>query len=192
MVQPIVECVPNFSEGRRPEVIQAIEEAISARPGILVLDRHSDFDHNRSVITFVGAPHAVAEAAFAAIATAAKLIDLDNHQGTHPRIGAADVIPFVPIQGVSLADCVDLARALGKRVGEELKLPVYLYEAAAVRPNRANLEDVRRGQYETLKTVIETDPNRAPDFDRERREKRKEEKRKEERREEDERHPLSV
>jgi glutamate formiminotransferase/formiminotetrahydrofolate cyclodeaminase len=161
---PIIECIPNFSDARRPEVIAAIRQAIAEVPGAHVLDLHSDMDHNRSVITFAGAPQAVEEAAFRAIAKAAELIDLEQHRGEHPRIGATDVVPFVPISGVSMQDCVELARRLGQRVGQELGVPVYLYEEAATRPERKNLENLRRGQYEGLKADILTDPQRAPDF----------------------------
>jgi glutamate formiminotransferase/formiminotetrahydrofolate cyclodeaminase len=164
MTQPLIECIPNFSEGRRLDVVEAIAASIAAVRGIHVLDRHSDADHNRSVITFFGPREAVGEAAFAAIARAAGLIDLDQHQGEHPRIGATDVVPFVPLAGATMADCVELARALGKRVAEELGIPVYLYEAAATRPDRVSLENLRRGQYEGLRTAIQTDPSRAPDF----------------------------
>src|SRR5512141_197569 len=130
MPTPLIECIPNFSEARRPEVVQAIVEAITAA-GVTVLDRHSDTDHNRTVITFLGEPAAVERAAFQAIQKAAGLINLDEHTGTHPRIGATDVVPFVPIAGVSMDDCVTLARRLGERVGRELNIPVYLYEEAA-------------------------------------------------------------
>jgi glutamate formiminotransferase len=164
MSHQLVECIPNFSEGRRLEVVQAIEDAVRAVPDVLILDRHSDPDHNRSVITFAGTPTAVVDAAFVAIAKAAQLIDLSTHQGAHPRLGAADVVPFVPLQGITIEKCAELAHTLGKRVGEELGLPVYLYEAAATRPERIRLEDVRRGQYEALKTAIETDSTRVPDF----------------------------
>jgi glutamate formiminotransferase/formiminotetrahydrofolate cyclodeaminase len=164
MPNPIVECIPNFSEARRPEVVDAIANAIASVEGVNILDRHSDMDHNRSVITFVGHPQAVEEAAFLGIAKAGELIDLDHHQGEHPRIGATDVVPFVPISGVSMVECVEMARRLGKRVGEQLNIPVYLYEEAATRQDRVNLEDIRRGQYETLKAEIGEDPAREPDF----------------------------
>jgi glutamate formiminotransferase/formiminotetrahydrofolate cyclodeaminase len=164
MTTPIVECVPNFSEARRPEVVAAIRQAIAAVAGVSVLDQHSDLDHNRTVITFAGPPQAVEEAAFRAIAKAAELINLDEHRGQHPRIGATDVVPFVPITGVTMQDCVDMARRLGQRVGEQLGIPVYLYEEAATRPERKNLEDLRRGEYEGLKEEIVTNPERAPDF----------------------------
>lgn len=163
-MKPLVECVPNFSEGRRPEVIAAIVDAMRAVTGVRVLDVESDVDHNRSVVTLVGSSAAVQEAAFQGIKTAATLIDLDAHRGEHPRLGATDVVPFVPISGVTMEECVALARNLGRRVGDELGIPVYLYELAALRPERTNLEDVRRGEYERLKAEIGTNPDRAPDF----------------------------
>ncbi|WP_299028484.1 glutamate formimidoyltransferase [uncultured Thermanaerothrix sp.] len=164
MSYPLVECIPNFSEARRPEVVEAIIQTIQSVAHVYVLDRHSDYDHNRTVITFVGPPQAVEEAAFRAIACAAELIDLNQHTGAHPRIGATDVVPFVPIQDITMQECVEMARRLGKRVGEELQIPVYLYEEAATRPERVNLENIRRGQYEALKVEIETNPEREPDF----------------------------
>ncbi len=163
-MKPIVECVPNFSEGRRQDVIDAIVAEITAVPGITLLDHHADADHNRLVVTFVGEPEPVEQAAFAAIRKAAQRIDLDQHQGAHPRLGATDVVPFVPVAGVLMDDCVAMARRLGARVGNELGIPVYLYEAAATHPDRVNLENVRRGQYEGLKAEIETNPDRKPDF----------------------------
>src|SRR5881409_2837513 len=132
----IVECVPNFSEGRRKEVVDAIAQAIASVPGVRVLDQQMDADHNRSVITFVGDRKSVAEAAFQAARKAVELIDMNHHRGEHPRVGALDVLPFVPIAGVTMDDCVDLARAVGKRIADELRVPVYLYEAAATRPDR--------------------------------------------------------
>ncbi len=164
MTQKIVECISNFSEGRRLSVIESIEKGIRDVPGTLLLDRHVDADHNRTVLTFAGPPDAVAESAYAAIAEAARLIDMDEHEGQHPRIGATDVVPFVPISGVSMEDCVELANALGKRVGEELGIPVYLYERAARRPERENLAKIRKGEYEALKISIETEEDRIPDF----------------------------
>jgi glutamate formiminotransferase/formiminotetrahydrofolate cyclodeaminase len=164
MTDQIVECVPNFSEGRRPEVLSAIENAIRNAADVTLLDQHTDDDHNRTVFTFVGSPQAVSDAAFNAIKTAADLIDLDQHEGEHPRLGATDVVPFIPISGLSMEDCVELAKKLGQRVGKELQIPVYLYEAAATRSDRKNLADVRRGEYEGLKESIEQDPERAPDF----------------------------
>ncbi len=160
----IVECVPNFSEGRRPEVIAQIRSAIASVEGITLLDQHSDVDHNRTVFTFVGEPEAVERAAFNAIATAAQLIDLDHHTGQHPRIGATDVCPFVPVSGVTLEECVAIAKRLAQRVGAELNIPVYLYEAAATRPERTHLENIRRGQYEALKFEMGVDPERDPDY----------------------------
>lgn len=160
----LIECIPNFSEARRPEVIDQIVAAITSVEGARLLDRSSDLDHNRTVLTFAGPPEAVEEAAFRAIQTAAELIDLNNHTGEHPRIGATDVVPFVPLDGVSMDDCIALAKRLGQRVGNELSLPVYLYEAAATHPQRANLENIRKGQYEGLKAEIESNAERAPDF----------------------------
>lgn len=164
MPTPLVECIPNYSDARRPEVVSAILNSLNSVPGVTVLDRHSDMDHNRTVFTFVGSPEAVEEAAFQSIATAARLINLDEHQGEHPRLGATDVVPFVPIRDVTMQECVEIARRLGKRVGEELNIPVYLYEEAATRPERKNLEDVRRGEYETLKQEIGVVSERKPDF----------------------------
>ncbi len=164
MTQLLVECIPNFSEGRRVDVVEDLAGAIRRVPRVRVLDIHMDPDHNRSVITFAGPPDEAAQAAFSAIARAAQLIDLNQHRGEHPRIGATDVVPFVPLSGASMQDCIRLARGLGERVGGELGIPVYLYEAAATRPERVNLENLRRGEYEGLKTAIETDPGRAPDF----------------------------
>ena len=164
MENRIIECIPNFSESRRPQVVDAIEDVIRSVKGIYTLDRHMDDDHNRTVITFAGNPEGVGEAAFLAIAKAAELIDLDKHSGEHPRIGATDVVPFVPISGVTMDECVELARAVGKRVGEELEIPIYLYENAATRPDRVNLATLRKGEYEGLKKAIREDPQRAPDF----------------------------
>ena len=164
MPNPLVECIPNFSEARRPEVVAAIEQSIRAVADVVVLDRHSDMDHNRTVITYAGSPAGVEEAAFQAIATASRLIDLDRHTGAHPRLGATDVMPFVPIRDVSMQECVAMARRVGKRVGDELGIPVYLYEEAAARPERKNLEDIRRGQYEGLKAEMGIRPEREPDF----------------------------
>jgi glutamate formiminotransferase len=160
----IVESVPNVSEGRRTEVVDAIVEAIAAVRGVRMLDRETDPSHNRSVITFVGDRAAVAEAAFRAAKTSVGLIDMNRHKGEHPRVGAIDVLPFVPIAGVTMEDCVAIARSVGKRIANELEVPVYLYEAAATRPDRRSLPDIRRGEYEGLKTAIETDPDRKPDF----------------------------
>jgi glutamate formiminotransferase/formiminotetrahydrofolate cyclodeaminase len=163
-VDQIVECIPNFSEGRRQEVIGQIVAVMEQVPGAQVLDVQSDLDHNRSVVTMVGEAEAVAEAAFQAVALAAELIDMRHHRGGHPRMGATDVIPFVPVRGISMEGCVELAQGLGRRIGEELGIPVYLYEEAATRPERRNLANVRRGEYEQMKKEIATDPERAPDF----------------------------
>ena len=164
MSQAIVECIANYSEARRPEVVEAIMQAITSVAEVHLLDRHSDTDHNRTVLTYVGPPQAVQEAAFRSIARAAELINLDQHTGEHPRIGATDVCPFVPISGITMQEAVQLARELGQRVGTELGIPVYLYEEAATRPERQNLENIRRGQYEALKNEIATHPDRQPDF----------------------------
>jgi len=160
----LIECVPNFSEGRRPEIVTAIREAIAAVDGVTILDSSSDASHNRSVITFVVPMERAVEAAFAGIKEAAGRIDLRQHTGEHPRIGAADVVPFVPLEDATMEDCIALARELGARVGEELQIPVYLYERAASRPTRVNLAHVRRGQFEGLSTEIGTNPERDPDF----------------------------
>jgi glutamate formiminotransferase len=160
----IVECVPNFSEGRRQDVIEAIAEAIKGVEGVRLLAYESDKDHNRSVFTFIGEPEGVKKAAFSAIAKAAELIDLNQHKGEHPRIGATDVVPFIPISDVTMGDCVNLAKGLGEEVAEQLGIPVYLYERAATRPDRENLANIRKGQYEGLKEAVETDPERKPDF----------------------------
>jgi glutamate formiminotransferase len=160
----IVECVPNFSEGRDAAKVDAIVEAIRSVGDIAVLDCSMDADHNRSVVTFAGPVEHIGEAAFRAVAKAVELIDLTRHEGVHPRIGAADVVPFVPVQGVTLSGCVRIAEQLGARVWEQLRVPVYLYEAAARRPERTRLEDVRRGQFEALREAVRTDPGRVPDF----------------------------
>ena len=159
----ILEAVPNFSEGRRREVCEAI--AAGARAGgARVLDLEMDADHNRSVLTLAGPPGAVAEASFAAARKAVELIDLTRHQGQHPRMGAIDVLPFVPLQGARMEDAVALALRAGRRIGEELGVPVFLYEAAASRPDRRNLADLRRPQFEGLRDLIGRDPDRTPDF----------------------------
>ena len=160
----LVECVPNFSEGRRPEVITAIRDAIAAVDGVSVLDVSSDASHNRSVITFVAPAETAVDAAFAGIKVAAERIDLSKHTGEHPRIGATDVVPFIPLEGSTMEDCIALARALGERVGRELKIPVYLYERAATTPTRENLADVRRGEFEGLREELGKNPARNPDF----------------------------
>lgn len=165
-VPQVVECVPNFSEGRRREVVDRIAEEARGVEGVRVLDVEMDANHNRSVLTFVGPPEPVAEAAFRTAKKAAELIDLNVHRGEHPRIGALDVLPFVPISGVTMEDCVRLARDAGRRIADELGIPVYLYEAAATRPDRRALPNLRKGEYEGLREEIRTNPDRAPDFGR--------------------------
>ena len=164
MPRQLVECVPNFSEGRDAGKIDAIVQAILAVPEVVLLDREADADHNRSVLTFAGPPAAVADAAFRAVEKAVALIDLTRQQGAHPRIGAADVVPFIPIEGVTLEECVQLAERLGAEIWSKLKVPVYLYEAAARRPERTNLENIRRGQFEALVHEMGTVPARHPDI----------------------------
>lgn len=159
----LAECVPNFSEGRRVEVIEEIVGSIRAVKGIKLLDYSYDESHNRSVVTFIGEPEPVKEAAFQAAWKAAELIDMSKHEGGHPRMGATDVIPFVPVSGIDMKECVEMANELARRLAEELEIPVYLYEEAAVRPDRKNLSDVRRGQYEGLTEAIK-EPGREPDF----------------------------
>lgn len=160
----IVECVPNFSEGRRPEVIEQITSVIRSVSGVSMLDQEMDSDHNRAVLSFVGEPEGVLDAAFRAVKRASELIDLTVHKGAHPRIGATDVVPFVPISGVKQSECVELAKRLGKRIADELAIPVYLYELAATRTDRADLANIRQGEFEGLRTAIRSDPDRAPDF----------------------------
>jgi glutamate formiminotransferase len=162
-MRQLVECVPNFSEGRDAAKMDAIIRTILSVPEVALLDRGSDADHNRSVLTFVGPPAAVADAAFRAVEKAASLIDLTQHQGAHPRIGAADVVPFIPIEGVTLEDCVKLAERVGREIWNRLKIPVYFYEAAAKRPERVNLENIRRGQFEALLEEMGRVPARHPD-----------------------------
>src|SRR6266576_6486463 len=160
----LVECVPNFSEGRRPEVVAAIRDAIAGVKGVSVLDVSSDASHNRTVITFIAPVESAVEAAFAGIKAAAERIDLCQHTGEHPRIGATDVVPFIPLEGATMEDCIALARALGERVGRELRIPVYLYERAATTPARENLADVRRGEFEGLREELGKTTARNPDF----------------------------
>lgn len=160
----IIECVPNFSEGRRKEVTDKIRAAVESRGG-RVLDLEMDANHNRAVLTFIGTTaDQLVDAAFAGAQAAVELIDLNKHQGEHPRMGAVDVIPFVPIADATMAQCVDLARRLGQRIGDELGVPVFLYEEAATRPERKNLSNVREGQFEGLRELIGKDPARDPDF----------------------------
>ncbi len=164
MAREIIECVPNFSEGRRKEVVDAIAAAIASVPGVKVLDVQMDANHNRAVVTFIGDRKVVAEAAFRGAQKAVELIDLNVHRGEHPRIGALDVCPFVPISGATMDDCVTIARVVGERIATQLKVPVYLYEEAATRPDRRALPDIRKGEFEGLREAIKKDPNRAPDF----------------------------
>ncbi|MBE7491985.1 MAG: glutamate formimidoyltransferase [Planctomycetes bacterium] len=163
---PIVECVPNFSEGRRLDVVDQIVSAAAAVPGVAILGCESDKDHNRSVLTLAGEPEPVLEAAFAAARVAARLIDLREHRGEHPRMGATDVIPFVPISGISMAQCVKLAERLGERLFRELDIPVYLYGEAARVPERKDLSVARKGEFEGIRDEIATNPARMPDFGR--------------------------
>jgi glutamate formiminotransferase / formiminotetrahydrofolate cyclodeaminase len=159
----LVECVPNFSEGRDTAKIDAIIAAMREVPGVLVLDRESDADHNRSVVTLAGEPEAVAEAALRGVGKAAELIDLTKHSGAHPRMGATDVVPFIPIEGITIEDCVVLAKKVGREIWERFRIPVYFYEAAAQRPERTNLENIRKGQFEGLRDEVPRNPDRAPD-----------------------------
>jgi glutamate formiminotransferase/formiminotetrahydrofolate cyclodeaminase len=162
-MKPLVECVPNFSEGRDETIINAIADSIRAVNGVKLLSVEPDKDYNRSVVTFVGEPEAVKEAAFQATKKAAELIDMSNHQGEHPRLGATDVVPFVPVSGVTMHDCVRLANEFGRRVAEELHIPIYLYEEAARTPERRNLSNIRKGEYEGLPEKLQ-DPNWIPDY----------------------------
>ena len=159
----LVECVPNFSEGRKSETIERIAAAVESVEGVIVLNRHIDVDHNRSVITFVGDPNTIVDAAVKAVATAKELIDLRSHAGVHPRIGATDVLPFVPVSGVTIDECVALAHAAGQRIWHELAIPVYFYERAAQRPGRVRLEHVRGQGFEWLRHEVQTNADRTPD-----------------------------
>jgi len=162
-MQTLVECVPNFSEGRDQAKVYAIVEAMKL-DGVYLLDREMDADHNRCVITLAGEREAVQEAAIRGVGKAAELIDLNRHQGAHPRLGAADVVPFIPVEGVSIEDCVAMARHAGGEIWKRYQIPVYLYEAAATSPERQNLENIRRGQFEGIRSEIATNPARRPDF----------------------------
>ena len=164
MARQLVECVPNFSEGRDAAKSMRLWPRILSVPEVVLLDRESDADHNRCVMTFVGPPAAVADAAFRSVEKAVSLIDLTKHQGAHPRIGAADVVPFIPIEGVTLEDCVKLAERVGNEIWNKLKVPVYFYEAAAKQPDRVNLENIRRGQFEALVKEMGTVAARKPDW----------------------------
>lgn len=159
----LVECVPNFSEGRRPEVVDQIVAAVESVRGAKVLDRESDADHNRSVITFAGKPSAVIAAAYAATEKATELIDLNKHQGAHPRMGATDVIPLIPLGGSTIEECCSIARELARRIGEFLQIPCFLYGEAATRPERRSLSELRKGEFEGLRDVVGKDPTKVPD-----------------------------
>src|SRR5215472_17376770 len=159
----LVECVPNFSEGRDAAKIDTIIAAMREVPGVFLLDRESDADHNRSVVTLAGEPEVVAEAALRGVGKAAELVDLTKHSGAHPRMGATDVVPFIPIDGVTIDDCVVLAKKVGREIWERYHIPVYFYEAAAQRPERTNLENIRKGQFEGLREEVLRNPDRAPD-----------------------------
>src|SRR6202165_5494613 len=159
----LIECVPNFSEGRDAAKVDAIVAAMSSVPGVYVLDREMDADHNRSVVTLAGEPDAVAEAALLGTGKAMELIDLTKHKGAHPRVGATDVLPFIPIDGVTIEDCVALARRVGNEIWKRYRIPVFFYEAAATRPDRVNLENVRRGQFEGLREEFKKNHDRQPD-----------------------------
>jgi glutamate formiminotransferase len=159
----LVECVPNFSEGRDAAIVDAIVDAMKI-PGVYLLDREMDADHNRCVITLVGEREAIQESAIRGAGKAAELIDLTQHKGAHPRMGSTDVIPFIPIEGVTLEDCVAMARHVGAEIARRFQIPVYLYEAAATTPERQNLENIRRGQFEGIRDEIATNPARKPDF----------------------------
>jgi glutamate formiminotransferase len=160
----LVECVPNFSEGRKSDVVQCLASEITAVETGCVLDTHIDPDHNRSVITFVASPEQVVEAAVRVTARASELIDMRTHEGEHPRLGATDVLPFVPLHGLSMEECSELARQAGRRIAEELSIPVYFYERAALKADRVHLEDVRRGALELLRDQIASTPSRVPDL----------------------------
>ncbi len=159
-----IECVPNISEGRRMEVVGQVAAQVEATKGAYLLDRSSDADHNRSVLTFAGEPDAVGEAAFQVVRKAAELIDLTGHEGKHPRMGATDVVPFIPLGEARMEHCIRIAANLAGRIGKELDIPVFMYEQAATREDRRNLANVRRGQFEGLRDEIGTNPDRKPDF----------------------------
>jgi glutamate formiminotransferase len=159
----LIECVPNFSEGRDPAKVDAIVAAMSAVAGVYVLDKEMDADHNRSVVTLAGDPDAVAEGVLRGVGKALELIDLNSHKGAHPRVGATDVVPFIPIHGVTLEDCAALARRVGKEIWTRYRIPIFFYEAAATRPDRVNLENVRKGQFEGLREELKKNHERQPD-----------------------------
>ena len=160
----LIECVPNFSEGRRPEVIEAICKAITEEDGVVLLDHEMDPDHNRAVVTFVCDPKLAVDAAFRGIKKASELIDMSTHHGEHPRMGACDVCPFIPLGDTTIEDAIEIANKLGQKVGDELQIPIYMYEDAATTPKRKNLATVRKGEYEGIRDSIETDKSRKPDY----------------------------
>jgi len=162
-LEPLVECVPNFSEGRDASIIDRIAGVVRDVPAVVILDLHSDASHNRSVLTFVGPPSAVQEAAIRLVGEAARWIDLNVQRGAHPRIGATDVVPFIPVSNVSMRSCVEIAHAAGREIFRRFTIPVYFYEEAALRPQCRALEDIRRGQFESLRETVKSDPSRRPD-----------------------------
>ncbi len=164
MAQSIIECVANCSEGRNVDTIDALAHAVKTVNGVSLLDRHHDADHHRCVLTFAGAPEDVAQAAFELVKTASRLIDLRHHAGQHPRIGATDVLPFIPLDGATMGQCVDLAKRVGKRIGDELGIPVFLYEEACEQPHRQPLEAIRRGGLAGLASRMAMNPAWSPDF----------------------------
>ena len=164
MAESLIECVANCSEGCNAKTVEALEQAVSTVNGVMFLDRHDDVDHNRCVLTFAGSVDAVAKAAFELVNTSTKLIDLRHHMGQHPRIGATDVLPFIPLDGATINQCVEVAKKVGKRVGEELGIPVFLYEEACYQPNRRTLEIIRRGGLSHLSQRMNSDPSWEPDF----------------------------
>src|SRR5881227_2256620 len=164
MPSPLIECVPNFSEGRDAATLEALRTALTTVPGVRLLDVQADTSHNRSVFTFVAPPDAAVEAALSAMRVAAERIDLTKHRGEHPRMGATDVVPFIPVRDVTMDQCVALARRCGERAAGELRIPIYLYARAAVRPERERLPDIRKGEFEGLRERIGTDPAADPDL----------------------------
>ena len=164
MAVQLIECVPNFSEGRRQDVIDEIVNCFKGKRGVYLLDHRADEDHNRLVISLVGAPAPIQEALLEAAKVALKHIDMNAHQGGHPRIGAVDVVPFTPIKGITMEECIELAHSFGERYYKETGIPVYFYEDAALRPERKRLEVIRKGQYEVLQDEAKTNPDRRPDI----------------------------
>ena len=163
-MKKIVECVPNFSEGKRKEIIEEIVDQVRKRKDVKLLDYSSDPDHNRTDVTFIGEPQAVKEAALDLAMKCVELIDMNKHKGEHPRMGAIDVVPFIPVYNITMEECVKLAHEFAKEFSERSGVPCFMYEEAATRPDRKNLADVRRGEFEGLKEAIGKDPNRVPDY----------------------------